>query len=313
MQPSFRQLAPAPPNNNPEPRDDEPRKRRKKARLACNHCRLKRIGVCMLSSSFVLFGPPYLHSLRGTCRWWMNLIANHALQCDGTRPECARCLKARVPCVYLSEDAEATPTMALKSEVESLQRRLQEHNDFLDNIRSAPEDDILNIIRQLRSAENASTVLSLHQSRVAAPRERPVHALARTAMPSTESGIEHELAMRHPTAYPMLLSPSSSSTASPMVTAGSSQTPSSDRTPSSSTDLYPYCDPRLEGLTIGYWTRIPIDDGLAAQALSHFLTTDHPVLGFFDADLFLQDLVNQSLVFCSSFLFHSVMSLACVR
>src|SRR5690242_14797348 len=128
----------------------------------------------------------------------MNLIANHAVQCDGTRPECARCLKARVACVYLSEDAEATPTMALKSEVESLQRRLQEHNAFLDNIRSAPEDDILNIIRQLRSAEDASTVLSLYQSRVAAPNERSVHALARTAMPSTESGIEHELAMRHP-------------------------------------------------------------------------------------------------------------------
>ncbi|KAJ4988162.1 C6 transcription factor [Stagonosporopsis vannaccii] len=275
MQPAFRQLAPAPPNGMPEPRGNEPRKRKKKARLACNHCRLKRIG------------------------------------CDGARPECARCLKARVPCVYLSDDAEATPTMALKSEVESLQRRLQEHNDFLENIRNAPEDDILGIVRQLRSAGNVSTLLSSSQRRASGPGEVSDRALTRAAMPSTESGIEYELVMRHPTAYPMLEPASPSSTASPIVTGASSQTPSSDRTPPSSTDFYPFCDPRLEDLSIGYWTRIPIDNDLAARAISHFLTTDHPVLGFFDPDLFLQDLVDQSLTFCSSFLFHSVMSLAC--
>jgi hypothetical protein len=76
---------------------------------------------------------------------------------------------------------------------------------------------------------------------------------------------------------------------------------------------YTYCDARLEHLTVKYWTRIPIDDQLAARAISHFLETDHPVLGYFDADLFLHDLVNQCLRFCSSFLFSSVMALACVR
>lgn len=217
-----------------------------------------------------------------------------------------------MPCVYLSDDADATPTMALKSEVESLQRRLQEHDDFLDNIRNAPEDDVLSIIRQLRSTDGASALLSLYRGRIGGPSQTSEHALARAAMPSTESAFELEVGMRHPTVYPVLETPSPISTASPMVTGVFSQTPSCSRTPPSCTDFYPYCDPRLEDLTIGYWTRIAIEDGLAARAISHFLITDHPVLGFFDADLFLQDLVDQSLNFCSSFLFHSVMSLACV-
>ncbi|KAJ8105530.1 hypothetical protein OPT61_g10119 [Boeremia exigua] len=266
MQPAFRQLAPAPSGGNPEPSGSEPRKR-KKARLACNHCRLKRIG------------------------------------CDGVRPACARCQRARVACVYLSDDIEATPTMALKSEVESLRQRLQEHNDFLENFLTAPEEDALNMIRRLRSS-NASAVLSSYQGR-AEPSQLSEPALA---LPWS---FECELAMRHPIAYPVLAPPSPSSLASISLVGESTQTTPSATTSPSPTASYIYCDPRLEMLKVRYWTRIDIDDGLAARAISHFLVTDHPMLGFFDADLFVQDLVDECLNFCTSFLFHSVMSLAC--
>ncbi|KAF3049590.1 hypothetical protein E8E11_008967 [Didymella keratinophila] len=184
MQSVFRPLAPAPPGGPPggppEPSSSEPRKRKKKARLACNHCRLKRIG------------------------------------CDGARPDCTH----------------ATPTMALKNEVETLQRRLQEHTDFIEAIRNAPDDEVLTIVHRLRSTENLSAAISTYQGRIGGPSLLSEHASARAAMPSTETGIEFEI-------------------------------------------------------------------------------TDHPVLGFFDADLFLRDLIGQGLNFCSSFLFHSVMSLAC--
>ena len=202
--------------------------------------------------------------------------------------------------------------MVLKSEVESLQRRVQEHTEFLENIRNAPEDEVLSIVQQLRSTDNASAILSSYQGRVGSSTQVSQHASAQAVLPSTESGIELELTMLHPTAYPVLVPLSPSSIASTILIRGSTQTTSSNTTPLSPTEPYTYCDPRLERLTVRYWTRIPIDDGLAARAISHFLTTDHPVLGFFDADLFLRDLVDQSLNFCSSFLFHSVMSLACV-
>lgn len=217
-----------------------------------------------------------------------------------------------MPCVYMSEDAEATPTMALKSEVESLQRRLQEHTDFLERIRSASEEDILEIVRHLRSTDHISTLLSSYEGRDGVRSQISKLALTRSAMPSKGLGIEYELNMCHPTAYPPLETPSPSSTASPNVIGEFFLAPLSEKASEPSTDPSPYCDPRLQDLAVGYWTRIPIEDALAARAISHFLTTDHPVLGLFDADLFIQDLVDQSLNFCSSFLFHSIMSLACV-
>lgn len=235
------------------------------------------------------------------------------MQCDGDRPECSRCQKARVPCVYLSDDADATPTMALKSEVESLQRRLQEHTDFLDCIRNAPEDEALKIVQRFRSTENPSAMLSSCQAGTGVISQLSQHASVGAVIPFAESGVEFELSMLHPTAYPILMPPSLSSVASASLVGGLTRDTSASSTPLSSSEPCTYCDSRLERLSVSYWTRIPIDDVLAARAISHYLTVDHPILGFFDADLFLRDLVGQGLNFCSTFLFSSVMSLACVR
>jgi hypothetical protein len=202
--------------------------------------------------------------------------------------------------------------MALKSEVETLQRRLQEHTDFVEAIRNAPDDEVLTIVRRLRSTESFPAAMSLYQGRIGGPSLLSEHASARAVMPWIETGTELDLVMLHPTTYPILEPPSPSSIASASLLGGSTQSTSSSRTPMSPSEPSAYCDPRLELLTVSYWTQIPIDNGLAAQTISHFLQTDHPVLGFFDADLFLRDLVGQGSNFCSSFLFHSVMSLACV-
>lgn len=202
--------------------------------------------------------------------------------------------------------------MALKREVELLQRQSQEHADILENIRNAPEDQAWSIFQQLRMTENAAAVLSSYQGQASSSSQISEHDSARTDMPSTESGIECELLMLHPTAYPQLTPPSPSSIATARLIGDSTQASSSCSIPLSPSIPSAYCDPRLEHLTVRYWTRIPIDDGLAARALSQFLESDHAVLGLFDADLFLGDLVAQCLNFCSTFLFHSVMSLACV-
>jgi hypothetical protein len=74
----------------------------------------------------------------------------------------------------------------------------------------------------------------------------------------------------------------------------------------------PLCDARLHQLQIGYWTRIPISDDFAACVISSYLVRDHRMLGLFDADLFISDLVERRLEFCSPFLLSSLMYYACV-
>lgn len=74
-----------------------------------------------------------------------------------------------------------------------------------------------------------------------------------------------------------------------------------------------FCDCRLHKLQINVWTNVPITNNYAAAVLSLFLQTNHAILGQFDADLFLTDLVGKRARFCSPFLISSLMFLACVR
>ncbi|KAK8076322.1 hypothetical protein PG994_003594 [Apiospora phragmitis] len=72
-----------------------------------------------------------------------------------------------------------------------------------------------------------------------------------------------------------------------------------------------YIDERLHRLQIDYWTSVPISNDFAATVISSYLEVDHPVYAFFDADLFLHDLVHLEITFCSPFLVSSLLSQAC--
>lgn len=72
------------------------------------------------------------------------------------------------------------------------------------------------------------------------------------------------------------------------------------------------CDPILNHLDVRFWTKVPITNEFAARVISRYLELDHPIFGFFDADLFLSDLVNKRTDYCSPFLVSSLLCFACV-
>jgi len=73
-----------------------------------------------------------------------------------------------------------------------------------------------------------------------------------------------------------------------------------------------YCDERLHRLEISNWTSITINNDFAARVISLYLETDHPILGLFDADLFLDNLISGKLHFCSPLLVSALLCWACV-
>jgi hypothetical protein len=75
---------------------------------------------------------------------------------------------------------------------------------------------------------------------------------------------------------------------------------------------YPREETRLSNLDITQWTNVPIASEDAARAISIYLETDHPLLGFFEPDLFIADLVNGRQEHCSSLLVNSLLYWACV-
>lgn len=74
-----------------------------------------------------------------------------------------------------------------------------------------------------------------------------------------------------------------------------------------------FCDARLEDLDTGFWTSVDIPSELAGRMISLYLETDHPLLGTFDADAFVSDLVQKRDRFCSRLLFSAVLYWSCVR
>jgi len=71
-------------------------------------------------------------------------------------------------------------------------------------------------------------------------------------------------------------------------------------------------DPRLRFIEIRRWTSVPISNENAANIISLYLEKDHPLLGFFDPDLFLTNLCGGHETFCSSFLVSCLMYFSCV-
>lgn len=72
------------------------------------------------------------------------------------------------------------------------------------------------------------------------------------------------------------------------------------------------CDDRLASLDITFWTTVPISSDFAARIISLYLQTDHPLLGTFDPDSFVSDLVENETTSCSSFVVNALLYWGCV-
>lgn len=156
--------------------------------------------------------------------------------------------------------------------------------------------------------------------------------------PPVTSGAEFELMVQHPAAYfkitpvtasflERLVQMSTSPLLSPRGGVNESTNASAGKAPATNTTppvqrlaqtrpaALPrgeYCDVRLQQLDMGTWTCVPVENEFAAAVLSNYLENDHLVSGFFDADIVLDDLVNNRTQFCSPFLLSSLLFLACV-
>ncbi|KAH8904140.1 hypothetical protein BR93DRAFT_169665 [Coniochaeta sp. PMI_546] len=280
------------------------RHRRPSVRVACNSCRAKRTA------------------------------------CDGDRPTCGPCIKRGSQCVYVSTNPVETPAMVMKREMESLRKKYENLAEAFDILCDLPEDKSIEALRNSRlvTAKDPAALLSAITHHTANIETLPRQVLARP--PAQDSG-EFELMIRHAIAYPTLLpldaaavsvttffpgrAPpladalrevlSSSPRGSPMPSSRPSPTRPSPTSvilelepPPRPTD---YCDDRLLLLDISNWTSAPISNALAASLISLYLKIDHPTLGLFDGDLFLDDLVQNRVRYCSPLLVSSVLVWAC--
>ncbi|KAL0935485.1 uncharacterized protein CTRU02_210076 [Colletotrichum truncatum] len=214
-------------------------------------------------------------------------------RCDGTRPSCVRCLKRRVECVY-SADA--------KKEAAEVQKR---QGDVLHLLRTAPEDQALDILRRLRRGGSPQTlprssvpqdgIGGRHQTVV---QNSPVESVATSSTLEPQSTTDNDL---------------SDSRSLPADTTKSSlnyvksATLDRQQPTSSSKERIVHGENRLERLDINYWTTVPIQSRVGMVIISSYLQEDHPLWGYLNLDLFIRDLIEKRFEFCSPFLVNAML------
>ncbi|KAF5980679.1 nitrate assimilation regulatory nirA [Fusarium coicis] len=209
----------------------------------------------------------------------------------------------------------------------------------LELLRTVPDEHAQYLLQRLRVSGSVSEFLQVLDSGIIKP-PSPTDPLATSlAGTSADSTIELDLNMRFAGVFPVLetldikdvdlgllavnkralTSSNQQATAAPLTPftpiefGQRSETPTTSESFSTPSDTTgdTGVDPRLESLQIWQWTSIPIPENLAAQAISFYLANEHPLLSFFDADLFIRDFVAGGGRFCSQLLVSSLLAWAC--
>lgn len=70
---------------------------------------------------------------------------------------------------------------------------------------------------------------------------------------------------------------------------------------------------RIECGDVQAWCSVRVPDDMANRLIAFYLEIDHPILGQFDPELFIEDMLDLRTDFCSRLLVTSVLLWACVR
>jgi hypothetical protein len=215
--------------------------------------------------------------------------------------------------------------------------------ELLSILRKGPENHIREVLAQLRAGEDIPKILGnwKERSRLAALSVLDESNIPLFSPPDQES-LEFELMTRHPILYPTpaslegcLYSPPTSQGTKLLLTlrpydqanfqsrrGAESQTFAADdqmsvldsaETANTPTSTQPppidsHWTLRLRQARFSDWTDVPMANDEAIRVASLYLEVDHPLLGLFDVDLFLQDLLNVRSRFCSRFLVEAFLS-----
>ncbi|KAI8627221.1 hypothetical protein F5Y19DRAFT_477790 [Xylariaceae sp. FL1651] len=264
-----------------------------------------------------------------------NLCRARKTRCDRERPKCSTCQRRGTECIY----RDKTELDDEHSEILDALQSLPERHAFnvLRSLRTAHDvTAALNMVRRrTEPAEGPSE--HNHARRMGVAAQSPFEFELTTCYPTAYVPLTPVSAsvlagsnLLRPVSQARIPSPledSGSITPSQNQTQpvdGSPATPPPGIDADSAIKLFRakghltaplpvqhFCDDRLRSLQIGFWTDVPVTNDFAARVLSLYLTTDHPLLGVFDPQRFIADLVGQQQTFCSRFLVHALLYWGC--
>jgi hypothetical protein len=195
-------------------------------------------------------------------------------------------------------------------------RLLSDLRSSLNSLGALSDEDALQVLRTITGSEDPVATLASHQNMHQLPPVigslqnvrrlppvLPMQAINGTSVPDDILPFQYELMMQHSNAFPAV---------APLVHVAGDLSALEPLNQRLITVDPPESDPRLAGAKISRWTTVKIGETDARRLIGHYLETDHPIMGLFDADLFLEDLSSYSHAFCSDFLVTCILLWSCV-
>ena len=209
---------------------------------------------------------------------------------------CSGCENTQIKCVYRDDSGLSDESQSLLLEV-------------FRTLNSLPDDQVLERVRSLKREIDPSAILSNLRGRaITLPH---ANSSGESAMMS-DVFQTMELGPQFPNAYPTIpvldLETLGDATYQQLVQA----TKRDSDTGHAGGHARPLCDSRLANLNISDWTNVSVNNSYAARAISLYLETDHPLLGFFEPNGFVSDLATGKTDYCSRMLVNALLYWACV-
>ncbi|KAF5590376.1 conidial development fluffy [Fusarium pseudoanthophilum] len=243
------------------------------------------------------------------------------IACNPCREKKRACQTRSLACIYRIPPKTVDSTIKIQKQLDTLQHSFNHYADIVDQLKTLPETDALKLLQRLRSPADVNGAFASLQGSAHTRLRLSNHRTAQAILPTTNSRLEFELTALHGIVYPTLApiditSLGISPLDKPALPAAQTETLVRKISPASPVVLSSdrsrqLCDSRLEEIDISYWTKVPISNETAAAMISLFLETDQTIVGFVDADLFVESLVERTPHFCSTFLVSAMLYVAC--
>lgn len=207
--------------------------------------------------------------------------------------------------------------------------------ELFELLRNQPEDVAFEALQSIRQGRSPGAIVQWMGGGVTVSSVSP-SALAtnRSLLPPTQTPLEFELVVQHPSVYPSLVPLDLASldlqlldipplavdrregTGSSLLPRMQGATEKGGRTVDPKAimakgfdgNAIDTVDARLEQLDITPWTNIAISNRFAAEAITLYLQMNQPWWAFFDTDLFLEDLIRGQTRFCSRLLVNAILA-----
>jgi hypothetical protein len=243
------------------------------------------------------------------------------VQCDGMKPACKECMRKLTVCQYPELD-NGLSKHDLQSQVKDLTRRVSTFEQFLQLLKTVPEEHAATMLEHVRAGTDVDNLLNNFT-------EADL-LLQLSVVPDTRRRYDFPYSKHMPS---HLLFEGNNYLESSVYEATFSQYPSNLAPPKKTAvnELRPNClitfpqdaydkpfrattvaDPMIEKIDISKWTTVASDNRLLQKYLKSYFCNPSVLSPVFHKDLFLEDIFTGETRFASKLLVNAVLAAGCV-